>query len=143
MSEAMIDLALGSGLLRRRLIGRINMLRSAPCIFATLLIAASEPLIVEVRTGGDDGLTQRLADQVRAAFAVTPGYTGDTSAKQLIVTMLNHVHWRAINGNTKIIYRVEIASGSKSVRRSGSCWESDMTPCANQIVKAAAAFNRS
>lgn len=119
------------------------MLRSAVCVLAMLLIAASEPTMIEVRTGGDDGLTQRLADQVRTTFAAAPGYTADTSAKRLVITIPTHVQWREIHGDTKITYRVEIASGSKSIRRSGSCWEANMTLCANQILKAAAALQRS
>lgn len=116
------------------------MLRSILCVFAALEIAASEPMMVEVRTGGDDELTQRLADQVRATFAAAPDYTADTSAKRLIITIPTHIQWREINGNTKIAYHAEIALGSKSIRHSGSCWEAGMALCANQIVKAAAAF---
>lgn len=119
------------------------MVRSTLCALATLLIAASGPIMVEVRTGGDDGLTQRLADQVRATFAATPGYTADVSPKRLIITIPTHVQWREINGRTQINYHVEIASGSKSIRRSGSCWETDMTICAHQVVRAAAAFRQS
>lgn len=115
------------------------MLRSMLCALATLLIAASEPTMVEVRTGGGDGLTQRLADQVRATFAATPGYTAAPSNNRLIVTIPTNVQWREIGDHTEITYRVEIASGSKSIRRSGSCWETDMALCAHQTTKAAAA----
>jgi hypothetical protein len=119
------------------------MLRSMLCVLAILLIAASELTMVEVRTGGDDGLTQRLADQVRATFAATQGYTAAHSPKRLIITIPTHVQWREIKGRTKITYHVEIASGSKSIRRSGSCWETDMPLCAHQVVTAATAFKRS
>lgn len=63
------------------------MLRSVVCVLAMLLIAASEPAMIEVRMSGDDGLTQRLADQVRTTFAAAPGYTADTSAKRLVITI--------------------------------------------------------
>ena len=116
------------------------MLRSLLCVLATLLSAASEPTMVEVRTGGDDGLTQRFADQVRTIFAAAPAYTSDTTAKRLLIYIPTHVQWRKIHGNTKITYYVEITSGSKSIHRTGSCWEEDMNLCANQILKATAAL---
>jgi hypothetical protein len=106
------------------------------------LIAATEHLTVEVRTGGDDGLTQRLADQLRATFAAAPTYIAGTLAKRLIITIPTHVEWRKIDGKTWITYRLEIASGPKSIQSSGSCWEAGMSLCANQIVKAAAVFKR-
>lgn len=71
------------------------MLRSPLCILATILIAASEPTGVEVRTDGNDELAQRLADQARATFAAASGYTAEASAKRLIITIPTHVQWRA------------------------------------------------
>lgn len=116
------------------------MLRYALCVLPMLLIAASEPTAVEVKAGGDDGLTQRLADQVRKTFAGSPGYTATPAAKRLLITIPTHVQWRVIQGDTKITYRVEIASDSKRIRRFGFCREADMAVCANQILKAAAAL---
>jgi hypothetical protein len=118
------------------------MFRPALCGLAILLAAATEPTAFEIRTGGDDGLTQRLADALRSAFATAPGFTADASSERLVVTIPTHVAWREVGGRTRVTYAVELALGAQSIRRTGSCWETDMSICARQIVDAASALHR-
>ncbi|HYE45149.1 MAG TPA: hypothetical protein VEA44_05185 [Caulobacter sp.] len=103
---------------------------------AALLLAASGPVSVSVETGGDDALTQRLAEEVRAIFAETPGYSADASPR-LTVLIPTHVDWRETGGRIRVSYRAELTAGVRTLRRTGSCWEDEMRVCAGQIVKAA------
>jgi len=108
-------------------------------------LAASSPLHpsdttpVEVWTGGDDGLTQRLADAVRdefkqsSLFALAPASTPGS----LRVTIPTHVGWEQVGGRTRVMYQLRLDRGDRNLgESSGVCWEDELRTCARQIVEA-------
>lgn len=86
----------------------------------------------EVYTGGDDGLTQRLADAVRARLEVSPPRI------PLTVLIPTHVGWSESGGRVRVSYRVEYSrSGALIAKGQGSCWEDQLDRCADEIVRRA------
>lgn len=95
------------------------------------------PLAVEVWTGGDDGLTQRLADAVREEFRASPRFrmvVGRSGALRVIIP--THVGWRDIGTRTRVTYRLELERGGRRTAvAGGACWEADLRVCARQILQ--------
>jgi len=101
------------------------------------------PTPVEIWSGSDDGLTQRLIGALTQALhssadfmEVEPNSKIPGSLKILIPP---HVGWRRVNGRTRVSYRVEFSTVS-DVRLgtgSGQCWEEDLSSCTAQIPKGA------
>ena len=90
--------------------------------------------VSEVWTGGDDGLTQRLADAVRSRLEVSPPKT------PVIILIPTHVGWNDIRGRGRmwVTYRVEYRRGEAVIGRgTGSCWEDQLDRCAAEIVRRA------
>jgi hypothetical protein len=101
----------------------------------------SLPLLVEVRRGGDDGLTLRLADAVETAFRCSRKFilSDGRHPGALIVTIPTNVEWRRIDNRTRLTYSVEF-TGKVSRRigaRTGACWEDELSECANQVLREA------
>jgi hypothetical protein len=95
---------------------------------------------VEVWTGGDDGLTRRLADAVRdefkqsALFALTPASTPNS----LRVSIPTNVEWEQVGGRTRVAYKLRLARGDRTFGvTAGVCWENDLRTCARQVVEEA------
>jgi hypothetical protein len=115
---------------------------SAACSTAgsDTLALSHDAVPVEVWTGGDDGLTQRLVDAVRnrfersAQFRLSPSGTPNA----LKVTIPTHVGWEEINGKTRVSYQMRLERGNRLLGdSSGVCWETDLEGCANQVVETA------
>jgi hypothetical protein len=94
---------------------------------------------VEVWTGGDDGLTQRLADAIEAKlqtssrFALTSAGTVPNALKIIIPT---HVGWREVAGKTRVSYQLGLErDGRRISARGGECWETELELCAQQVVR--------
>jgi hypothetical protein len=94
---------------------------------------------VDVQANGDDGLTQRLANAVRAAYGlcgsgysvVEPGASG-----RLTTTIQENVRPRRIGARTRVSYRVGYSVYGLSRRaKSGACWEDRIQDCARGIVR--------
>jgi len=96
---------------------------------------------VEVWTGGDDGLTQRLRVAIENKFKSSSNFVLSSGKKAgtLIVTIPTHVAWTTEGVRTHLRYAVEFSSsdGSALGRSSGSCWEDNLAECAAQIYRAA------
>ena len=110
---------------------------AAPSTTAPLTVAVP----VELWTGGDDGLTLRLADAVRnefsqsALFALAPASTPNS----LRATIPTHVHWEQVGAGTRVKYKLRLARGERNLGETGGvCWENDLRTCARQIVQEAA-----
>lgn len=108
------------------------------------MTAASAPRTqVELWTGGDDGLTQRLADAVREEFRMSGRFLlieagGTPEALKVIIP--THVGWQEVGKRTRVTYLLELESrGRRSAARGGSCWETKLAQCAQQVVRTVAA----
>lgn len=106
-------------------------------ILIAALSASLETTPVAVHTGGDDGLTQRLAEAVREEFRRTPGYRLDHTSTRMTVTIPTHVDWRRILGRTRVSYVADFRSGDRESHMRGSCWEGRLSACARSIVRQA------
>lgn len=104
---------------------------------------SAKPTLVEVWSGGDDGLTLRLRASLEGAFKSSSAFVLSSGKKPgtLIVTIPTHVEWKQVGKRTKVLYKVNFASvDNQPVGSSeGSCWDDALTKCANKIVKDATA----
>lgn len=109
------------------------------CVGCTTVSAPNEPISVAVFTGGDDGLTQRLADAVRSEFAASPHFRSAASptAAALRVTIPTHVRWERGAGGLQVSYEVQLAWSGRERGSAGTCMERDLVICARQIVREA------
>jgi hypothetical protein len=113
-------------------------------IAQSLLAADSaKPTLVEVWSGGDDGLTLRLRASLEDGFKSSSAFVLSSGKKPgtLIVTIPTHVEWKQVGKRTKVLYKVNFASvDNQPVGSSeGSCWDDALTKCADKIVKDATA----
>ena len=103
--------------------------------------APAESTLVEVWTGGDDGLTQQLRDAVERKFKSSSDFvpSGGKKPGTLIVTIPTHVAWTQHGTRTHVRYRVEFPSsdGVEFGKSSGSCWDDNFSVCAAQIYRGA------
>ena len=100
---------------------------------------ATEPTLVEVWCGGDDGLTIRLRDALENAFKSSPRFrlSFGKKPKTLIVSIPTNVEWNKVGKKTQVLYTVEFSSADnqKIGTSTGSCWDNAFAKCAAQIVK--------
>jgi hypothetical protein len=95
---------------------------------------------VIISAGGDDGLTQRLADAVRTGFERSTAFVVTTAGTPSVlkVTIPAHVGWKQIGSRTQVTYQVVFErGGSRGIASRGFCWETDLADCSAQIVKQA------
>ncbi|MCY4588777.1 MAG: hypothetical protein OXB98_22365 [Bryobacterales bacterium] len=102
-------------------------------------------MLVLLRTGGDDGLTQSLAVAVEKALISSPDFVvpiegkGVTEATvgTLVVTIPTHVYPRHRRGRTRIVYTVEFGTKDKLIvfRTQGCCWKSSVKKCAKEVLQ--------
>ena len=107
--------------------------------------AAEAPMLVLLRTGGDDGLTQSLAVAVEKALISSPDFVVPIEGKgvteetvgTLVVTIPTHVYPRHRRGRTRIVYTVEFGTKDKLIvlRTQGCCWKSSVKKCAKEILQ--------
>jgi hypothetical protein len=106
---------------------------------AQLVAADHPPTLVEVWSGGDDGLTNRLRDTIESAFKASSGFRLSSGKKPgtLFVTITSNVTWERVNKRTKVSYVVKFTSAdSRDVGGSaGSCWDDDLGKCASKILR--------
>ena len=115
----------------------ITNLVSARSIPATA--AFGTPLHVDIRHGGDDGLTLRFADALKAAFHDAELLTliGERKFGTWVVTIPTHAGWTGIGDRIRMSYRVELTeTGSRRVtEKSGLCWDDDLVGCAKRLAE--------
>jgi hypothetical protein len=116
----------------------IALLGMGNCVLSA---AWETPLSVEVWTGGDDGLTQRLRDEIENRFKASSHFVLSSGKKPgtLIVTIPTNVTWTAKGTRTHVRYKVEFSSaaGSRIGISSGSCWDDRLADCAAEIYRGA------
>ena len=100
--------------------------------------ASIKPTLVEFWHVGDDGLSQKIADQVEAAFAQSPDFklSGGHEPGTLIVTIPTNVDWKRVGKRTQVLYTVEFAwpDHKASSKATGACWDDNPAECAAQIL---------
>ncbi len=112
-------------------------------IIASLWVASacvkSQPTLVEVWRGGDDGLTIWFTEAIESAFQSSPEFTLSSGKKPgtVVVTIPTHVGWKKIDGRTQVIYSVEFTSTEdlNIGASTGTCWDDALAECAAQIVQ--------
>ena len=100
---------------------------------------AAKPILVDVRSGGDDGLTLRLRDALENKFRSSRDFSlnVNNSPATLVITIPTHVRWKQAGKRTRVLYTVEFASYEKQALgiRKGSCWDDRLEQCATQVVR--------
>jgi hypothetical protein len=92
---------------------------------------------VELWVRGDDGLTQRFADAIRSAISESKNFSrADVNEGALVMTIPTHVYWSEVQD--KINFGVVVIMTDRHRKYlgagTGSCWESDMKPCAERVL---------
>ena len=113
------------------------------CSTVSTLIVANPGNVVPVSifTGGDDGLTQRLAAAIEIEFFCSSQFAraSGLSDNPLRVTIPTNVEWDKIGGSTRVKYQLRLERrGRKIVYNRGICLEREIQVCARQVVNAAA-----
>jgi len=97
------------------------------------------PVTFDIRTGGDDGLTQRFADALDATFRGSGLFVlgSDGRPIDLVVTVPASLKWRRIGRRERVTYVAEFSGrGNQTLGESkGSCWDSDLPRCASQVLR--------
>lgn len=93
----------------------------------------STKILVEVWSGGDDGLTQRLKDSVERQFNESDDFqmSSGKKPKTLIVTIPSNVSWKQSGKRTRVFYKIDFTSidGETLGRSSGNCLDDDLAKC--------------
>ena len=103
---------------------------------------AQDRIPVEVWTGGDDGLTQRLADSVRSEFKQSARYAEalPSTANTLRVTIPTHAGSEKVGGRTRVNYTVVFDRAERRIgATSGVCWSDELSACARLVLEQATA----
>ena len=100
------------------------------------------PVPVEVWTGGDDVITQNIADALRAEFTASPYFvrSGGNKPDSLIVTIPTHVNCTRKRGKcVSVEFIAEFARSDKRLISTvrGACRTNRLRSCADQIFRAA------
>ena len=100
--------------------------------------ASTNPTPVEFRHVGDDGLSEKLADEVEAVFKKSSDLTL-SSAKApgtLVLTIPANVDWKKIGTRTQVLYTVEFSTTAGQIisKNAGHCWDDRLRDCAAQII---------
>jgi hypothetical protein len=131
-------LALSLGVMKKIILIGVLLLAVTACAANP---ASSEATPVEVWTGGDDGLTQRLRVALETALDSSPEFARSYGKKPgtLIVLIPTHVGWNDVGDRTQVLYKVEFRTATDHLiaKAKGSCWDNNLAECAAQIVKRA------
>ena len=111
-------------------------------LLAPFQTRAAEQLVpTELWVTGDDGLTQRFAQSLRASLAKSKVLRESTanSNSGLALTIPRNVYWQDVNGNTNFEYVVIFTDKSSRYLGVGigPCWEKGMGGCATTVIEAA------
>lgn len=95
---------------------------------------------------GDDGLTLRFTDALKAAFQASSQFSEGRSKQPgtLIVTVADHVAWKEVGRRVRVSYRVTYSDAAERPlgTAKGRCWEDELSKCAAEVVTRAGAAAR-
>lgn len=104
------------------------------------------PTPVVIWRVGDDGLTLRFTEAVKAAFKASSQFSEGRSDQPgaLIVTVAGHVSWKEVGKRVRVSYRVTYSDTAERLLGTarGKCWEEHLSKCAADVVKRAVAAAR-
>jgi hypothetical protein len=127
------------------------------CGFGIVLLAASiceaasppsRQVPVEIRRGGDDGLTARFADELEKAFLAAPDFSlsAANTPGALIVKIPTNLSWRQIGHRTRVYFEVDFSGAGRGILDFegvlGEWWADRFRPCAAEVVTAARSYLR-
>src|SRR3954462_3033634 len=120
----------------------------APLVIAgCTTVSLASPIPVEIRRGGDDGLTARFTDTLEAAVQSSRDFARGDGRQQgtLIMVIPSNVEWTEIGARTRVMFQVEFRrTDSRLLARSrGACWETQLETCAAHILRDAKYLIRS
>jgi len=114
----------------------------------------STPIAVEFWHTGDDALSQKLTVAVETAFRQSADFRLtpiDTGGRRLVVWTMSNVEWEPVGERSKATCTVRFSSLDDNASRNPnleqrvalareirtrrvSCWDSELSKCASQIV---------
>ena len=133
-----------------RLLSRCACFLLAVALFVQCATGAEpkrpQKTLVEVWSGGDDGLTQRLRAAIEKKFESSADFEKSEGKKPgtLVVTIPTNVSWRQKGERTEVLYTIEFGSsdGRSLGVSKGHCWDDDLDKCSTRIVRDARAAAR-
>jgi hypothetical protein len=110
--------------------------------------AAQSPVPVEIRRGGDDGLTQRFADALETGIGRSGTFTmasGVSHPPFLVLNIPSHLEWTRVGDRVRARFQVEFRRGDSSLlgSSSGDCRETQLEICAARVLNDARRIARS
>ncbi|HVQ06843.1 MAG TPA: hypothetical protein VMS43_00260 [Allosphingosinicella sp.] len=110
--------------------------------------APQSPIPVEIRRGGDDGLTQRFADALETGIRRSGTFTMVSGVSQpdfLVFNIPSHLEWTRVGDRVRARFQVELRRGDSSLLglSSGDCWETQLEICAARVLNDARRVARS
>ena len=117
---------------------KISYLIFLLCIyFSSNAFAVSKVISVELNYSGIDGLTKSLEESLRAKISHSREFvinSGQRSELQLLIT--EDVRLKKIANHNQVSYKVNFISRQKITSVStGSCWQEQISECAEQILR--------
>ena len=108
------------------------------CIyFSSASLAFSKPISVDITRQGNDVLTKSLADALTRNIAHSIDFTmGSSQQSDLQLVITENVKVKKIANHVQLSYKVSFMSRQKILSVSvGSCWQEQMSECAEQILR--------
>jgi hypothetical protein len=102
------------------------------------VIGDHQPTPVEIWRGGDDGLTVKLLDAIKKKIVASRDFVLSTDSKPGTITIIipSNVRWTETGARGEVSYTVELKQRldrSRTEKNTGSCWEEEISVCADQI----------
>ncbi len=103
--------------------------------------SSAAPRRIDLRSGGDDGLTVRFRDALEDAirddhdFVLALGNEARTPST-VVATIDGHLRWKTVESRTQVSYKIKIEGPTEKSLGSieGSCWEDELSACATQAL---------
>ena len=105
---------------------------------------SSQQLRTQLHVIGDDGLTLRFADALRAAIAASPKFAPAVTGSPYDIRLLlaGNLYWqdtpRGLNFNVVVV--VTSSGGRYLGVSTGACWEAHMQDCAQAVLSDALSY---
>src|SRR4051812_7887551 len=111
---------------------------SLACAAPFLVLAEKPPtrIRVGVELTGDDGLTQKLSNEIAKYIQRVPGLqTVGYGTGDFVIASGSNVNWDTLDGKKVIIYRVALRKGDEPLTEAvGVCFERRPQDCAKKII---------
>lgn len=96
------------------------------------------PVAVEIRRGGDDGLTVRFADALETGVRGSRIFraSGPGRPARLVFEIPRSLGWTEIGSRVQVHFQVDFKSGDSRVLGTsrGTCWETNLNVCVARVL---------